>query len=317
MFNNNPVPVVAKHDNPLVDTQCNPDPYMIFHDGMYYCYSTGYYGVNVLRSKDLESFEHMGFALYDENSRAYWAPAVIFYEGLFYMYYSSIPKEETDPHKEFMRVAVADNPLGPFEYKNTLYHEFSIDAHVVKKDSKLYMFYALNIEEGDKIGTMVVLDRLIDPFTPANKPRLVIAPTIEQEMSAKNRPGYNRDWYTIEGPFYFEKDGVGFLMYSANGFQHKDYFASYAICDASLPLDEAVFSKYPGEFEYNPLIGKDEYITACGHNSMIHGPGGEFLIVYHGRPRSEDETRVGDGRRLCISEIKVDGTTLQLLRRGG
>ena len=316
MFDNNPIPITSGCENPLASIKCNPDPYVISHDGMYYCYSTGYYGVNVLRSKDLKSFEHMGFALHDESRVAYWAPAVFFYQGLFYMYYSAIPKGETDPHKEFLQVAVSDNPLGPFVYKKTLFDEFSIDPHVVLKNGQLYLFYSVNITEGEKIGTVIMLDKLLDPFTPAYKPRLVVSPSITQEISAKNRLGDGRDWYTIEGAFYFEHEGTGFLMYSANGFEHEDYFVGYSVCDANVLLEEAVFRKYPSEYAYNPLVGKDDFCTSCGHNSMIHGPNGELLIVYHGRSRAETPPHPGpdDGRRLCISEIKIDGEKLMLSR---
>jgi len=308
MFSNNPIPITSIPNNPQKNILCNPDPYAIFHDGMYYVYSTGWRGVNVLRSKDLRSFEHMGFALSDDNRMNYWAPAVMEYKGVFYMYYSSMLKGETDPHRELMQVAVADNPLGPFTYKKTFYDEFSIDAHVIEKNGELFLFYAANITEGEKIGTMVMLDKLLDPLTPANKPRLILAPTIRQEMSAKNRPGFNRDWYTLEGAFYFEDGDTGYLMYSANGFEHEDYFVGYATCDVSRPLDEAVFEKFPSAYDYRPIIGKDEYFTGCGHNSIVAGPGGERLIVYHGRDRREKSPYPGgdDGRRLCIAQIQVE-----------
>ena len=317
MYDNNPIPITTKLDNPLTSIHCNPDPYMIYHEGVYYCYSTGYHGVNVLRSDNFNSFEHMGFALKDDSQKAYWAPAVIFYNGLFYMYYSSVLNGETDPHREFLKVAVADNPLGPFTWKRTLFDEFTIDAHVVEKNGELYLFYSPNITEGEKIGTIIALDKLIDPFTPLGKPRIIVYPTIEQEIHIRNRSGYNRDWYTIEGAFYFEYGGTGFLMYSANAFEHEDYFVGYCTCDSSVPLDEAVFQKYPDDKTYNPLIGKDNFVTGCGHNSIITGPNKELFIVYHGRSRVEAHKPGGldDGRRLCVSEIKVKGKELILARR--
>jgi len=317
MFNNNPIPFKVSHKNPLVRSECNPDPYMILHDGIYYCYSTGHHGVNVLRSKNLESFEHMGFALHDEEWESYWAPAVIHYNGTFYMYYSSVQKEESDVHKHYLQVAVSDNPLGPFIYKKTLFDEFTIDPHVIEKDGQLYLFYSANITEGQKIGTIILLDKLLDPFTPQGKPRLVVAPSIEQEIFAKNRLGDGRDWYTIEGGFYFESGGTGFLMYSANAFMHGDYFVGYSTCDLSVPLDEAVFQKQPDDFTYNPLIGKDEFFTGCGHNSVIKGLNDELLIVYHGRPRAKENESFekNDGRRLCISGMITDNGKLTLVKR--
>ena len=161
MFDNNPIPITASHTSPQVDTNTNPDPYMIFHDGWYYCYTTGHHGVNVLRSQDIESFEHMGFALSVPGQISYWAPAVICYKGRFYMYYSSMLEGEDDAHLEFLKVAVADNPLGPFEYEKTLFNYFSIDADVIEKNGELHLFYAANDTSGDKIGTMVMIDKLV------------------------------------------------------------------------------------------------------------------------------------------------------------
>ena len=313
MFKNNPIAIIAKNTNKLINPNCNPDPYMIFHDGKYYCYSTGYYGVNVLQSENLGIFEHMGFALTYENQVAYWAPAVFYYQGIFYMYYSSLPKGEQDVHQQMIKVATSDNPLGPFEYQKTLYEPFSIDPHVIEKNGELYMYFSSNITDGEKIGTVILMDKLSDPCTPQHKSRVVIYPSIEQEIFAKNRFGNGRDWYTIEGAFYFEQDKIGYLMYSANAFTHGDYFVGYATCDASLPLEEAIFEKYPNEDEYSPLLGKDAYFTGCGHNSVISDADGRLLVVYHGRPIDEKVTsRADDGRRLCISGMKVNEKKLIL-----
>jgi len=316
MYDNNPLTIVKNHNDPRIGTYSNPDPYAIFHEGTYYVYSTGGHGVNVLQSKDLTNFEHMGHALSHEKQKNYWAPCVLFHEGIFYMYYSACAQGEADGNQEFMKVAVSNNPLGPFEYKKTLYNEFSIDPHVVIKNGEWWLFYATNRTVDGKTGTMVTLDKLVDPFTPANTPRVVVAPNIDQEIYARSRFNPGEDWYTIEGGFYFEHEGTAFLMYSANAYTHGDYFVGYAVCDASEPLETAMFSKYPCNSTYQPLIGKDEWFTGCGHNSMIRGLNGELLIVYHGRPRAEDnDPKPGDDRRLCISEVKINGNELTLARR--
>jgi len=317
MFDNNPVKVTIGREDDRLNPLCNPDPYMIEHEGVYYCYSTGWHGVNVLRSTDLTTFEHMGLAFSHPEKRNYWAPAVFYYNGLFYMYYSCMHKDSDDPHTQCLQVAVSDNPLGPFEYKKTFMEEFSIDPHVVEQNGELYIFYTPINMEIERIGVVIVVDKLLDPFTLEGKPRLVVKPTIDQEIFIPNRQPYNRDWYTIEGGFYFEHDGVGFLMYSGNAFMHSDYFVGYSTCDASLPLSEAEFTKYPDNNTYSPLIGHDEFCNGCGHNSIIKGPNGEWLIVYHGR--SVSEAKIGysngdDGRRLCISEVRISGKKLEVVK---
>ncbi|MCL2363677.1 MAG: glycoside hydrolase family 43 protein [Defluviitaleaceae bacterium] len=314
MFDNNPVHITANHSDPRINIISNPDPYAIFHEGMYYIYSTGHYGVNVLRSKDMENFEHMGLALEDNEWESYWAPAVIFYEGKFYMYYASKRVTETGGHH--MQIAVANHPLGPFTYTGKRFDDFSIDAHVIEKNGDLYLFYTPTVEHDGKKGSMIVVDKMIDPLTPCGNPRLLLYPTFPQEMFVKDQFGEGIDGYTVEGAFYFEHEGTGFLMYSGGNFTGGDYFVNYAVCDASLPLDEAVFTKYPNNHTFHALMGKDDHCTGCGHNSLITGPKGELLVVYHGRSRIPATNPMpGDDRQLCVSEIKIEGNKLILNRR--
>ena len=322
MFQHNPVPIFTKQENDLLNIHCNPDPYVIHYQGAYYCYSSGYYGINVLRSDNLETFEHMGFALSEVNWVSYWAPCVIYSKGLFYLYYSSIPKGESDDHRHYLQAAVSESPLGPFTYKKTLYEEFSIDPHVVEKNGNFYLFYSSNDWDGSmtgKTGTTIFMDCLDDLLTPQKKPRLVMAPSIEQEIFSKNRFGDGKDWYTLEGAFYHEQNGLGYLFYSGNSYTNQDYFVGYALCDPALPLEEAIFQKYPDPQTYFPLLGKDTFFSGCGHNSIIQGPDGEFYIIYHGRPRTENitPTRLDDGRRLCISRLLSDGKKLAIAERWG
>ena len=327
MFANNPLPIQISHTDPRVNSHCNPDPYILAHDGYYYCYSTGWQGVNVLRSKDLQAFEHMGYALADDTQLAYWAPAVIYHQDQFLMYYSSIPAGQDDPHLGRLKVAVADNPLGPFTTRATLFaDDFTIDADVVKKDGQLYLFYVAMCDDPTqtqgRIGVMIFMDKLTDPFAVAGAPRLIVAPTIDQEVFIKKRqwgadsPWDGRDWYTIEGPCYFAHEGTGYMLYSGNAFMHEDYFVGYATSDATVPLEDAVFRKYPSPDTYAPLIGRDQYFTGCGHNSVFKGLDGEWLIAYHGRDSREAPPEgPDDGRRLCIAKIEINDKKLKVVPR--
>jgi GH43 family beta-xylosidase len=248
----------------------------------------------------------MGLALEDSDQLNYWAPSVIYYEGVFYMYYSSCPKgQEDDPFAQRLKVAVADNPLGPFIFQKQLYDFWSIDPHVVEKNGELYMFYAAKGSYNGKDGTMCFLQKLNGPLDLQGASRLVLGPTISQELFGTGPE------YCLEGPFYFEHNGTGFLMYSGNRWEDPDYFVGYATCDAAVPLEDAVFQKYPDDTTYNPLIGEDEYFSGCGHNSITTGPHGELLIVYHGRSKAEGDKI----RRLCISEIRIDGKKIILADR--
>jgi len=303
----NPVAIICNYSaeqEKKINPYNNPDPYMINYEGVYYCYTTGWNGVNVLRSDNLETFEHMGLALDDPDQLNYWAPCVLYYQGTFYMYYSSAPRSEgDDPFAQRLKVATANNPLGPFTFQKQLLDYWSIDSHVVEKDGELHLFYAAKGSSPDgKAGTMCFYQKLKNPETVTGNRRLVVYPTIPQELFDGGPD------YCLEGPFYFEYGGTGFLMYSANRWEDPSYFVGYATIDAKLPLEEAIFSKYPDAQTYRPLIGSDARFTGMGHNSIIKGPDGEMYIVYHAYPR--DSTGLpGKGRirRLCISQIRIAG----------
>jgi beta-xylosidase len=63
----------------------NPDPYVMEYNGEYYCFATGFEGVQVLHSTNLTTWNHLGYALQTDGERNFWAPSVIYHNGTFYM----------------------------------------------------------------------------------------------------------------------------------------------------------------------------------------------------------------------------------------
>ena len=125
---------------------------------------------------------------------------VIYLNGTFYMYYSNIPIEEADCHEQHLKVARADNPLGPFVWQKTFFDHFSIDSHPVMWDGKMFMFYSVNDWFGteDKVaGTCILLDEMRTPYEFAGHPKPVVVPSIRKEIFEENRFRDGRDWYTI------------------------------------------------------------------------------------------------------------------------
>lgn len=184
-----------------------PDPYMIEANGKFYIYATGNNGVNVYRSDDLfGGYEYLGKTGAVEGKKEYWAPSVIELDGKFYMYVSCMPEKATDTHEQAMFVMTADKPEGPFENAKQILQPFSIDSHIVKNDAGLFLFYSMNDYQSAMGGTYIVVDRMLDPFTPEGKPVPVIRPSLKEELWAKARFRPDQDWYTIEGAFYFRKE---------------------------------------------------------------------------------------------------------------
>ena len=335
----------------LTNLQEFADPTLIYYEGVYYVYGTNTRGFAVARSTDnLQSFEHMGLCITSPpgapvEHRTFWDPTIFYYDDTFYMYYESSYVGMDAAFDQRMKVAKADNPLGPFEYIgdleldwdddiNTVWtgiYKWAISPHMVERDGKLYMFFAAkgwgeqvvnkNLSPGsqdDYFGTTIFMQQFSDPLTPIpGTRRQVLSPTIREELY--DETGDFSNWeYCLEGPFYFEQDGTGFLMYSANAWTSPNYFIGYATWDLEGDLADEVFHKYPDDDTYLPLLGIDENATGMGHNSICVTPEGKILIAYHGRP--VDTTGLPSPnnrniRRLYISEMTVEDGRLVVHRR--
>ncbi len=297
----NPLPIEAAEDGWTPDS--NADPYVVKYKGQYYCYSTYQDGVVVMHSKNLVEWDRPGFALKNEAEKHYWAPAVVYHNGLFYMYYSSMKGDEEDHHNEFMKIAISDNPEGPFKYEKTLFNYFSIDPHVVKdKNGDFNLYYTVSNYQGvdhQKPGTVNVVDKLLDLLTPQGRPEIVVEPTINEEIYEKNRFGDGRDWYCIEGAFYLPYKGKEYLMYSGNAFTSRYYFVGYSIKD---PNGE--WKKYPDDNSYFPVVKKNDYVEGTGHNSVVRGLNNiNNWFVYHGRTN----TQIDQGESsLNTRKLRID-----------
>ncbi len=99
------------------------DPSVIYisegeEKGWFYCYGTsddiGGHGFQAWRSKDLSHWEAMGVALepFDWAINCYWAPEVIYDNGLYYMFFGAF--NLLNHNRLTLSVAVSESPKGPF-----------------------------------------------------------------------------------------------------------------------------------------------------------------------------------------------------------
>ncbi|PLS27645.1 glycoside hydrolase family 43 protein [Bifidobacterium parmae] len=284
-----------------------PDPFVIRYRSLYYCYATDEHGVLVSTSPDLTVWTSRGYCYTEPGRKNYWAPSVILLNGVFHMYFSNMPEDETDPHTEIMRVATSDDPLGPFVKQAELFDTFAIDSQVVMgDDARLYLLYADNQARGlsdVRPGTSVMVDRLVTPFRRAGEPKPLITPTMDEEIFARNRFGDGRDWHTVEGATYFTYRDKAFITYSANAYEHEDYFVGYSV--ASLPaapadrrIDALDWRKQLNAGRFDPLLIRSDRVEGTGHNSLVKAPNGvDDWLVYHGR-NADDELYVGTEQRV-------------------
>lgn len=298
-------------DGPHTD----PDPFVLRFRGRYYCYSTDEHQVNVSVSDDMVTWERLAPALQVPGRAHYWAPCAIYADGQFHLYFSNRPAESDDPHDEVLQHAVSDRPEGPFTVTTQFFDTFSIDPHVVPDGAGGYvMFYAVNDVTGlddDYVGTSIVADRLLDFQTLEGKPRVIVRPSLDEEIFERNRFGDGRDWYTIEGATYVTRHGHAFLTYSGNAYVREDYFIGYARALANGAPHELAWEKYPSASEYAPLVRRSEHVEGTGHNSIVRAPNlVDDWIVYHGRDAAQPLLPDVEQRVMRIDALHYSGARM-------
>ena len=315
-----PTAVGARYTNPVTYAdgvvRTNPDPFVLRFRGTYWCYSSDESGVNVSASPDMVTWESRGHALAVEGRWYYWAPCVIYADGLFWMYFSNRPAGADDPHEEVLQVATSDRPEGPFTVRRAFFDTFSIDPHVVRDPStgEYVMFYSTNDVTGlnsENPGTSILVDRMVAMDGLLGAPRAAVVPTLDEEIFQRNRFGDGRDWYTIEGATFFAHHGTAFLTYSGNAYVGEDYFIGYSRAELSGPVAELSWRKFPHDDIYAPLVRRNAEVEGTGHNSVVRGPNlVDDWIVYHGRDAAQALDPLLEQRVMRIDQLFHDGDRL-------
>src|SRR4051812_7162413 len=230
------------------------DPFVLRWGGVYYAYGTGDSTATargaflILRSSNLVEWETLGPALRGQENATcdFWAPEVAAHDGKFYLYYSRAPKGRDALHR--LRVAVADNPAGPFIDQGAVLPEgegFCIDANPFRdpRDGKWYLFFAKDFFE-ERTGTGLSVVPLTADMTRAAAPsHEILRANADWQIYERDRWHYERRWsawHTVEGPCVIAHDGRYFCFYSGGNWQTPDYGVDYA--EAAHPLGPWIHS---------------------------------------------------------------------------
>ena len=320
------------------------DPFILrASDGKYYMYGTTEKekGFRAYESDDLAHWQEIGRVY--EGARAdswtlknFWAPEVFERDGKYYMFFSADWKVNPNNDAENFRigVAVADSPRGPF--KDLMSRPVFdpgypiIDADVWFENGRVFLYYSRccykhavpsevadwakkqgwfnEIEESWVYGVEMKPD-----FSGViGEPVLLLRPPVkmddaqaEWESRSVTSREVNRRW--TEGSFIFKKNGVYYMMYSANFYGGKNYAVGYATADNPLgPFKKAA---------NNPVLQKNTdkggEVSGTGHNMVFTSAGGAMYCVYHGRTTKSDARVVflDKLRILPDGKLVVDGPT--------
>ena len=283
------------------------DPFIWKHEGIWYAVGTGALEAHgqtdhavealtangepgvflLLKSPDLTTWTPLGSALEllePEFGNAYWAPEVATAHNRFWMYYS-VGREDKSHH---IRVAVSKHPEGPFKDTGNLLTNpftcpFAIDASPFQDENgDWYLFYArdfLDSDGGCRVGTGVVVDRLVNMTSLAGEERVVARARFNWQRFQSDRIMYGSryDWHTVEGPAVCRRNGRYWCLFSTGRWENETYGVDWAFADS--PLGPWLFEGSPeGARLLRTVPGR---LIGPGHNCIVRGPEGTDHIVYH------------------------------------
>lgn len=286
------------------DSVAMGDPFVYEHKGIYYMTGTTApnVGFDYYTSTDLRTWEYKG-ALFRpaENHFGegfFWAPEVEYYQGKFYLTYSSRDKKTG---RLLSALAVSDKPEGPFTELYAPWFdigESAIDCDIFvddDADNTPYLFFSKNGgKDGYSYGINYVAQLTPDLSGFVGEPRMVGEASQEWEKVDYDHNRCN------EGPFVFKHDGQYYMTYSAN---HTS-FSHYGVGAARAEHPLGPWIKDPA----NPILATDSIhrLSSPGHCSITKSPDGkDLMIVYHAH-RHFDAPKPTDDRIVFIDRLTFD-----------
>jgi beta-xylosidase len=277
------------------------DPFVLAAGGRYHAFGTGD-GVDGqclvgLVSPDLVTWREQGPVLDPETAPRgpthLWAPEAAYIGDAYYLYYSAGVGDVG--HR--LRVATCKDPSGPYRDLGVelTSEPFAIDPHPFRDhDGTWYLFYAVDRLEAARVGTAIVVDRLLDPANLAGGARPVVAASADWQLYLRDRSMYGGvyDWHTCEGPFVVYRRGRYWCLYSGGNWQQ----SSYGVSVASAPGPLGPWTERPSDV---PLVLRTRpgVVHGPGHASVLTDRAGVDWLVYH----AWDSQAVA--RRMCLDRL--------------
>lgn len=262
------------------------DPYVLRYNGEYYLYASTknlQVGVMAWKSSDLINWEQVdngtlktGYVTEDEITIGAYAPEVIYWDGMFYMY--------TSPEGKGHYILTSDSPEGPFTVVSDNIGE-GIDGSVfIDDDESMYFLRAFN--------TGIRMIDMADPLT------LESGTTLDNTVMG----GWS------EGPTLIKRDGIYYLTYTGTHVTSPGYRVNY-----STAKEIGLRSSFNYGDNNSLLLSTDEEWKGLGHNSMVLGPNlDSYYIVYHNLNNAAGPNRSFNINRLLFNGtmMSVNGTNL-------
>ena len=224
------------------------DPYILKYRGVYYLYcSTKDWetGIKTYSSKDLITWSYEGLSSTDPITQSAYAPEVVYWNGMFYMY--------TSPAGNGHFALSSDSPTGPFTAISSNFGKW-IDGSVYIDDDASWNFY--------HASPWGIQSCEMD------------TPTSFGE-SLNTDAQMNNSW--TEGPCIFKRNGLYYMIYTGNHLRTTGYRIDYATNETG-PV-----GKYTPASSQNPiLLNTLGNHVGLGHGTIFIGPDlDSYFLTYH------------------------------------
>jgi arabinan endo-1,5-alpha-L-arabinosidase len=281
------------YTNPVIDANC-PDP-GVTQDGTRYvltCTHTGGSGIfPIYTSTDMTRWSLKGKILASKPGWAndrFWAPEIHKVAPNRYVAYYSA--SERSNNKLAIGAATASSATGPFtDIGRPLVSDPTpgvIDAHYFQaSDGRRFLLWK---RDGNAIGqkTPIFMQELgADGITRRGAVHTVL--TNDQSWEGA----------LVEGQWLVERGGYFYLFYSGNGYAS----ASYGIGVARATSPTGPYTKASG----GPLLRTNHAWDGPGHGSVLKGPSGDWVHVYHAWVKGK--VNQSPGRLVLVDRITWPG----------
>lgn len=302
--------------NPLVWSH---DPSMMWDQKWkkYYSYSTDVYrpkygltspiGIPVRSSRDLITFKYEGTTLSEQavqegrrnennpDTINFWAPYVECVLGEYRMYYSATKAFGSSESRIWL--AVADNPLGPFENRGVAVDTWGtddtlpngIDPHIVWADRKCYLVY------GSFFGGIYIkeLDEKTGLPSDGDAKSLGICISKKAEPPVLDGPEGGAVIYVPETAYYYLFQSYGWLgdNYDIRVGRSRTVKGPYLDREGKKLAGESMGVKLAGSYQFDAAIPKGHGrlekwqwagLRGPGHGVPFHDPVSEkYFFVHH------------------------------------
>lgn len=258
---------------PISDASA-PDPFVMYHDGMYYAMYTEVSRLVLHRASQLSEVARgetkTVLSTGDKVFGNLWAPEMLHFGGRWYIYSSGStrPDRSFDSIRMFCLESESDDPWSDYTFKAFTDPDiYAIDQTLFYSAArdKLYISFAQILPA---TGNTLVVAEMENPWTISNRRAIIHYAAFDWERG--------RGMVT-EGPFFIERGGRLMLLYSAN-----DTFSPFYCLGLLEYIGGDPVSKAAWKCHDKPYLTAHDGIFAPGHASVFRDRDGDYMLAYHG-----------------------------------